>query len=211
MTRLAFTEDPALSYWPTPPDVADDLVHWIVEPWHRQGVGVRVLEPSAGDGHLARAVRGHLPQAHITAVEPDPGRAAGLRAAPGLADEVVRSTLENYLATAAGAAFAADWQPFDLAVANPPFTLPGRPEAWAEHILALYTDPHLLRPGAVIAAVVPRIVLTGKSKLVRAVRGLVDRCGEAEPCARGAFGPVGAQVSVALMWTQTPLVEGSCD
>lgn len=211
--RITYTPDPGLSYWPTPPDVADDLVHWVMEPWHALGDGVRVLEPSAGDGHLARAIRARLPEAHITAVEPDPGRAAGLRAT-GVADVTVEGTLEDYLNGVAVAAAAGDWRPFHLAIANPPFTLPGRPEVWAEHVLALYHDPHALAPGGVIAAVVPRIVMTGQSKLVRAVRDLLqpaavaDRGGHgyggAEPCDRAAFAPVGAQVSAALIWAQKP-------
>lgn len=201
-----------MSYWPTPADVADDLLMMAICPGYGDGGAsrdgevpqVRVLEPSAGEGHIVRAIRQHLPAAHITAVEPDPGRADALRSAHGLADQVMRSTLEDYLAAAAMAAFAGDWQPFDLVIANPPFTLPGRPEAWAEHILALYNDPHVLNPGAVIAAVVPHIVLTGKSKLVRGVRDLLGRCGEVEPCDRGAFAAGRAQVSTALMWTQKP-------
>lgn len=203
--RVDYVPDPALSYWPTPADVADDLVHWVMEPWHGLGDGVRVLEPSAGEGHLARAIRARLPEAHITAVEPDPDRAATLRGS-GVADQVVRSTVEDYLIGVAFQAFTdGDWQPFHLAIANPPFTLPGRPEAWAEHLLALYGDPHLLAPGAIIAAVVPRIVLTGQSKLARAVRDLLHPFGGAEPCDRAAFAPAGAQVSTALIWAQTPL------
>lgn len=224
MSRLAFTADPELSFWPTPDDVADDLVFSVMAPWLLpDGAGIRVLEPSAGCGALLRAVRARMPAAWVTAVEPDAGRAEQLRAAravvepiapapahacqqPGvpLADEVVRSTLEDYLTATAVAAFAGEWRPFDLVIANPPFTLPGRPEVWAEHLLAIYNDPHLTAPGAVVAAVVPQIVLTGRSKLVRVVRGLVDRCGAAEPCDRGAFGSTGAQVSTALLWTQKP-------
>lgn len=199
---IAYIPDPDLAFWPTPPDVADHLVYWVLEPWHGRGDGVRVLEPSAGDGRLARAVRDHLPEAHITAVEPSHQRAERLR--DGVADEVVESTLEAYLTGVAVAAFSGRWQPFDLVFMNPPFALPGRPEAWAEHVLAIYDDPHLLAPGSVISAVVPRVVLTGKSKLVRAVRGLLSPWGQAEACDRGAFDAVGARVSTAVLWTQKP-------
>lgn len=205
-----------MSYWPTPPQVADDLVYRLLEPWHGLGEQVRVLEPSAGEGHLVRAVRARLPEAHITAVEPDPQRAATLRAS-GVADEVVCSTLEEYLAAVAVAARTGDWVPFDLVFMNPPFTLPGRPEAWADHVLAVVDDPHLLKaPISALGAVVPHIALGGKSKRVRQVRdrlgpvrcidpagpngGFICRHGQIDPCERGAFGPVGAQVSTALLW-----------
>jgi len=190
--RIAYTPDPALSFWPTPTDVADDLVYLALCPGHGLGEAasgvpqVRILEPSAGEGHLARATRAHLPYAHITAVEPNPQRAATLRALPGVADEVVESTLENYLAAVAVQALTGGWTPFDLVLMNPPFTLDGRPEAWAEHLLAIYTDPHLLAPGGTLGAVVPRIILTGKSKLVRAVRELLGPPTADTPTARSS-------------------------
>ena len=159
---IQFARDTALSFWPTPPEVADDLVIPALCPGYGFGEAcgdvpqVRILEPSAGEGHLARVARRHLPCAHITAVEPDPTRAATLRALPNVVDEgvesylparlralpevvdeVVESTLEDYLASVGVSALLGDWQPFDLVFMNPPFTLPGRPEVWAEHVLAV--------------------------------------------------------------------------
>jgi hypothetical protein len=197
-----FAPDRELSFWRTPADVAHGLVYSLMEPWHGLGDGVRVLEPSAGEGDLVHAIRHHLPEAHITAVEPSAARAVTLRALPGI--DVIESTLENYLAGVTVWALGGQWEPFHLAVMNPPFTLADRPEAWAEHVLAIYHDPYLLAPGGVIGAVVPRIVMTGKSKRVRAVRDLLADCGWVQACERGAFASVGAKVSTALMWTQKP-------
>jgi hypothetical protein len=212
-----------LSFWPTPPGVADDLVYAAMCPGYGDGAAaggcpqVRILEPSAGDGHLARAARAYLPGAHITAVEPAPTRAARLRAQPDLVDEVVEATLEAFLTTVAVQALAGRFEPYDLVFMNPPFTLDDRLEAWAEHVLAIAGDPHLVNPGGVIAAVVPRIVLTGKSKLVRAVRSLLGdplyrypdgalrgEHGQIDVCEKGAFDPVGARVSTALLWYYKP-------
>lgn len=226
---VVYEPDPALSYWPTPAEVADDLVYSALVPGFGDGSAsvdgevpqVRVLEPSAGEGHLARVVRQHLPGAHITAVEPSPVRAAGLRGQGGLVDKVHEVTLEAYLAGIPADVFAGRWQPFDLVVANPPFTLDGRPEAWAEHVLALWHDPNVLAAGGTLAAVVPRIVMTGSSKKVRAVRGILGdrrwtcgthpdvtweyRSGRLETCARGAFDPVGARLSTVLLWAFKPV------
>jgi predicted RNA methylase len=236
---LTFAPDPALSYWPTPSEVADHLVYRLLDPWHGDGgpgadgvsPPVRVLEPSAGEGHLLRAIREHLPRAAVTAVEPSAVRAAVLRAS-GLADVVVESTLEDYLA---GATLDAGWQPYDLVVMNPPFTLDGRPEAWAEHFLAVANTPGLLSEPGKIGAVVPRVVMTGKSKLVRQVRAVLGehlghyrghpadglrpavepsdsyRCGEIDTCDKGAFAPVGAGVSTALLWAWDLPAEASDD
>lgn len=223
---IVFTPDPELSFWPTPDDVADDLVYRTLIPGYADGSAagdcpqIRILEPSAGYGHIVRVARRHLPGAHITAVEPAEARAAVLHYLTDAVDEVVESTVEDYLAAVALRALGGDWRPFDLIYMNPPFTLPDRPEAWAEHVLALYNDPNILAPGGTLAAVLPRIVMTGKSKLVRAVRALlgehtgrwingdtlIDRFerGEIESCDKGAFSPSGAQVSTALLWGYKP-------
>ncbi len=126
MTTIAFSPDPRLAYWPTPPEVAEDVVLQALEPWHGRGDGVRVLEPSAGEGHLAAAVRVWLPEAHITCVEPCSDRAERLRARAGATDEVVEATLEEYLVRVAFEAMAGTWQGFHLVVMNPPFALQGR-------------------------------------------------------------------------------------
>lgn len=48
MTAIAFQADPGLSFWPTPPDVADDLVY-------------AALCPGYGDG----AAAGGVPQVDV--------------------------------------------------------------------------------------------------------------------------------------------------
>lgn len=220
---ITYTPDPVMSYFPTPPEIADELVYQSLTPGHGDGAAgcgvpqVRVLEPSAGEGHLARAIREYLPFAHITCVEPSPPRAAALRGQEALADEVVESTVEDYLTAVAFLALGGGWLPFDLVVCNPPFTLPGRSEAWAEHVLAIYNDPHLLRPGGTIAAIVPGVVATGSSKRVRAVRDLLGPAvyrfrdrevrferGRVEPCERGLFPAAGAGINPVLMWIHKP-------
>jgi hypothetical protein len=147
--------DPGLSFFPTPAEVADDLVYLLLEPWNH-----------FGEGHLIRAIQHHLPKARITAVKPAAARAATLRALRGA--DVVEATFEDYLAGVATRPLAGWWEPFHLVVMNPRFTLSGRREAWAEHVLAVYDDPHLLAPCRVIGAVAPRTIITGQSKRVRA-------------------------------------------
>lgn len=209
MTAIAYDPDPALSFWPTPPEVAEQLVLRVMTPGFADGAAaggvpqVRVLEPSAGDGHLLKKIREFLPGAWVTAVEPSPARAARLRET-GLADEVIESTLEDFLCTVAVRALTDDFEPYDLVIMNPPFTLAGRPEAWAEHFLAIQADPHLLNPWGQISAVVPHIVLTGKSKRVRQIRATLHPHFGADKCERGAFNPVGAKLATAMICWQKP-------
>lgn len=209
MTLIDYVADPELSFWPTPPDLADELVYRTLSPGFGDGSAsrdgeipaVRVLEPSAGDGHLLKAIRNHLPGAHVTAVEPSEPRAMKLREC-GLADVVIEATLEDYLTSVAVTALTGGFTPFDLVIMNPPFTLARRPEAWAEHVLAIYHDPHLLGPLAQISALVPRIVVNGKSRLVRQVRDLLHPCWGADPSERSALDAVGARVSTAQIWIE---------
>lgn len=205
MQPLPFTPDPDLSYWPTPPEIADDTVWSGLAVWHVLGEGVRVLEPSAGEGHLGEAIRNRLPYAEITCVEPDPARAAVLRRLDGVANEVVEATLEDYLTTVSAAAAAGHWRPFDLVVMNPPFTLKGRREAWAEHVLAIDDHPDLLAPGAHISAIVPHVAVAGRSPLVRAVRA---RTVKVTPHERRlfpeTFSSVGARVSTVSILIEHP-------
>ena len=209
MTAIAFDADPTLSYWPTPPQVAEDLIYRAAVPGFGDGGAaggvpqVRVLEPSAGEGHLLPAIREQMPRCHITAVEPNPDRAQRLRDGD-LADEVIEATLEDYLVSVSWAALAGEFEPFDVVVMNLPFTLAGRPEVWAEHVLAIHDDPYLLARYGQISAVVPRIVVTGKSKLVQKVRALLDSYYGLDLCERGAFDPVGARVSAATIWIEKP-------
>lgn len=205
-TTITYAPDRAMSYWPTPEEVADDLVYWVLTPGHANGEGIRVLEPSAGEGHLAQVVRNYLPDAHITAVEPSPDRAHSLRSLDAVVDEVIQATLEDYLVTVAMKALAGDWTPFDLVFMNPPFTLPGRREAWAEHVLAIYEDPHLLAPGGYLGAIVPLAVLRGTSRRARTIRELLRPYrGAVEECDRRAFAASGTGIATALMWIQKPV------
>jgi hypothetical protein len=184
-----------MAFWPTPAEIADDVVYYALCPGHGFGEDIRVLEPSAGEGSLARAAREHLPESHITCIEPDAGRAALLRDGERRVDEVVERSLESYLASVREAVSSDGWKPYDLVFMNPPFALPGQREAWADHILAIYNEPHLLAPGAIISAVTPRILLTGKSPRVRAVRKLLLP-GQVDLCESGSFG---AAVSTILV------------
>jgi hypothetical protein len=193
--------DKVMSFWPTPPDVADWLVYQACQAWMVEGDGMHVLEPSAGEGDLAQAVRRRLPAAHITCVEPDPRRVAVLRGT-GVADVVAEVTLESFLAD-----HHAD--PYDLVVMNPPFTLAGRRAAWAEHITAIWEAPGLIRDGGTLAAIVPdNGAMTqdraAGDKRVRQVRELVDVYGRFEPMEEGSFKAVGTGARTGAVWLEAP-------
>lgn len=100
-------------YWPTPAWLAARIVDWA-----RHGLAddARIVEPSAGDGALVRAVRALLPRARITAIEIAACRETELLAAG--ADDVVIGDWSSFAATWR----MHDREPFDLAISNPPFS-----------------------------------------------------------------------------------------
>lgn len=122
MTQLALIggEAPAshgvLDFWPTPDWLARRMVEWAAP-----DAGARIVEPSAGDGALVRAARAHMRtrgDAWIEAVDVNPARRSALIGAG--ADEV---TIGDWPSVASALPRDADGgPPFDLCLANPPFS-----------------------------------------------------------------------------------------
>lgn len=146
----------------TPAALADSLVSG-----HRDigtlPPGARVLEPSAGDGALVRAILSNDPDVHVVAVEPDNGRADTLDTITGEHPgrvTVYRGTLEQFAEYAAScrapgmhdARHVAMGQPFDAVIMNPPFGDTTRAALWTEHIRVAWD---LLTVGGVLVSVVP--------------------------------------------------------
>lgn len=131
----------------TPAGLADDLVsgHRDMGAFPR---GARILEPSAGDGAIVRAILENDRDTHVTAVEPNDPRADALDALaaefPGRVT-VVRSRFEDYAESYAG-------EPFDAVIMNPPFGDSSRDLVWIDHVRAAW---ELLRPGALLVSIVP--------------------------------------------------------
>lgn len=111
---------PALSQWYTPPWVADRMVRWVS--WTHLVEPLSVLEPSAGDGALIRALaRSEAPVGWLTAYEIDASRHEDIEAAANaLRKAGVRSGWaihgDDFLA-----AHESDPDSFHVALMNPPY------------------------------------------------------------------------------------------
>lgn len=87
----------------------------------------RILIPSAGDGRWGLVCRERWPDAHVTAVEPRPEEAEGLRR---FCDAVLTMTIEQAQASDVLASY-------DLVIDNPPFSLPLTPGAVPDQATAM--------------------------------------------------------------------------
>lgn len=117
------------------------------------GRTLRVLEPSAGDGALVKAVLAAVPapSVDVLAVEQNADRAEALKqtvAGGGVPVSVHVRTFED---------FAAWFEPtmllrFNLVVMNPPYSTPGNAGLWAKHVKLAW---ELLAPGGRLVAILP--------------------------------------------------------
>ncbi|MBL8605202.1 MAG: class I SAM-dependent methyltransferase [Myxococcales bacterium] len=156
------------------------------------GTPHRLLEPSAGEGHLAQGVGdGH----DWTLIERDAGRYAILDKA-----DFVRPVMRvegDFLGIKPEATGV-----FDGVVMNPPFAQPGKPQAFAEHI------DHALkfvRPGGVLLAIAPSGLTFHEKGASARLRGVLAELGATiEPLPEGAFKVSGTAVATVLVSVRLP-------
>jgi hypothetical protein len=151
-----------------------------------------VLEPSAGDGQLVRALRERHPSVWIDAVETEESRASQLAEAG--ASESYCCRFEEY-------ASVTDPGFYDAALLNPPFSADGHPTLWAEHLELAWT---LVRPGGRIVAIVPASLGYRTTKAIRELRDRITANGAWDALPDDAFLESGTHVSTLLVATTKP-------
>lgn len=169
-------------FFPTPPSLAEDLVK-------RAWVKTRdcVLEPSAGEGHLALAAC--AVGARVWCVEKNPRRAELLRQLP--APGIVQVYEEDFLSWASKTDDAS--RCFDAAVMNPPFG--GRQDL--AHVAAAYDH---LRPGGKLAAVMSAGISFRQDRRSVEFRRLVTWSGgRITSLPEGTFKDVGTMVRAVVV------------
>lgn len=150
----------AADFFETPSPLADRVVALAdIRP------GDRVLEPSAGRGALALAVRRACPEAHVLCVEPLPAHRAALEA------EGFELIGEDFLELDEPAPFLAHApEPFDAIVANPPFSKRADIEH-VEHML------RFLRPGGALVAIMSAGAEHREDRKAAALRKRIEELG----------------------------------
>lgn len=178
-----------LQFFATPHDIALQLAE-IADV--REGDSV--LEPSAGRGAIADAIREYQPNARVVCIDVHEPFITELRG-------------KGYDAGCADILAVVEPDPtFDLVVMNPPFT----GDADLAHVQHCYK---FLKPGGRLAAIILDLDARGQNKAVEAFKVWMDTpsdkpgltIGEiAEELERGAFGESGTQVPTMIITVDKP-------
>lgn len=170
-----------LNYFVTPEPLAKHLVD--LADLGSLGHRCRILEPSAGEGAIVKAIRSRLYGAKITAVELDYARAGTLRQVFGGDVSVVKADFLDFKPNS----------PYPRIIANPPFS-DGRD---AEHILHMLK---LLAPGGVLVSVAGAGVMFRTDRVYVELRGAVAALGGTiSPLPEDSFKESGTSVSSCVI------------
>jgi hypothetical protein len=182
------------AYFATPDTLADEVVRGdagLVD----APAGFRVLEPSAGDGALIRAIRRASPAADIVAIEPNRERADRCLIGAGHI-AILHSTLEESVQHGVDGL-----APFDAVVMNPPFALPGAATAWIDHVDLAWS---LVRPGGRLASIVPNGFTYRQDRKHCRIRSQVEALGGWRSLSDGSFASSGTDIHTAVIWMDKP-------
>lgn len=147
----------------------------------------QILEPSAGRGALADAICKHQPRYHVDCIEID-----------GANCEALSQAGHNVV-------FEGDflqWSPpegkrYDAVVMNPPFAVAGNKSAYIDHIEHAFG---MLRPGAILVAIVPGGFAFASDKKTTEFRKQVLRYGGFDQLDAGTFKVAGSGVGTCMVW-----------
>lgn len=170
-----------LQFYATPTAVCDRILeNLFIRP------GARVLEPSAGEGALARAILRDTPEAELDVVEIHPGRAQSLKQIRGI-KSVQQS---NFLKMEPRAIY-------DVVVMNPPFYR----THWMDHVRHAF---EFLAPGGKLLAILPASAEFKEDKMhqsfhkwVKSLTGPYDRPWWSLPA--GSFASSGTNINTVVL------------
>lgn len=182
-------------YFPTPDDVIDVMLNGII--FETKHDTLRVLEPSAGSGNIARHLREHLADiedAVLHVIERYRPLLQMLRDQDFIVindDDFLEFHIENV-----------ERDGYDIIALNPPF----ENKAHMDHVQHAYS---LLRSGGQLSAIVPNGTLTGSDKKSKAFKEWFDDLGGTQfRLPPDAFKPSGTNVATLAIWLYKPDADG---
>jgi len=166
-------------FYPTPEGIINAMMHRV-----NIRAGMRVLEPSAGAGHIADIIRQRYPEAELDIVE-YANDLIGLLQDKGYSvktDDIMDSCMDD--------------KRYDVIIMNPPFSN----NQDAKHVLRCWD---LLAPGGrLVSVMADRGNVT--NKYLSQLEGIVDAHGFTEAFPEGAFNSVGTNVRTKMVVLNKP-------
>lgn len=177
----------AFQFFPTPEAIAADMVKLAkIEP-----TGLRVLEPSAGNGRIADAIIAGGTYGHLDLVETQSDLAHALREKYECFESVT-VTCCDFLQ------LLGDWAKPDRIIMNPPFAA----QQDVDHVMHAW---NMLRPGGVLVAIMSSSVTFRSTKKTAAFRVLLHEVkGSLAELPEDAFEESGTGVRTVLVRMEKP-------
>ena len=189
------------AFFPTPFDLAQQMLEYagfdasfVTQSGATASAPFRVLEPSAGRGAIAGAVRSALSELNsdlwsLDLVEIDSVNADILRQAqyPSVFEQDFVTFNPPYL--------------YGLIAMNPPFAVHGDSMAYVNHI---YRAWDLLSPGGILVAIAPSGFTFREDRVNQEFLHWVERNGYWQPNDSGAFRESGTSVNTVMLWMSKP-------
>lgn len=168
------------AFFPTPSTVVDMMLDAVHIDWR---TNIRVLEPSAGTGAIAKAIRARNPKAEIHCCEfLDVNRQVLIN--DGF--DVVANDFMDYKPD----------KPYDIIVMNPPFSLDGDSTAYITHVNHAW---RMLSETGEFAAVVPPGFMTSTTKKQSEFREWVCDWLEIDEIGAGVFKESGTMINTLMI------------
>lgn len=185
------------NFFPTPPELAAELAELLAD--NVRSDQPLLLEPSAGNGNLVRALHEafDLRSYVITAIEPEHGLAEHI--GKHYRQDVKRMTFEDYGPHVYGQ--PCDTLAFDGVLMNPPFSVPGNRTIWIDHVLKAWS---LLGLGGALVAIVPSGFAFREDRRHREIRALITQHGGHYDLPADAFATSGTSVNTVAIWATKP-------
>lgn len=177
------------AFFPTPKKLVDDMFNSLEDihyfDYRSAEHGIRVLEPSAGQGAIAKEIRSRFSNAQIDTVE-----------FLDINQEVLREEgFEPFCGSFLD--FNTDYEiKYDLIMMNPPFSIEGDKLAFATHIEHAYK---MLAEYGELVAIAPTGWIHASDKRSKAFREWVELGADYEIIEKGAFKESGTMVETCII------------
>ncbi|RSN38645.1 hypothetical protein DMC64_42015 [Amycolatopsis sp. WAC 04197] len=188
------------NFYPTPPELAAELAAELKARVRMDGP-LLLLEPSAGNGNLVRALHeAFLPREYfLTAIEPEHGLAEHI--GKHYRHEVRTITFEEYGPDVYDPAPEDAELKFDGILMNPPFSVPGNRTIWIDHVRKAWD---MLAYRGTLMAIVPKGYTYREDRKHREIRALIEEHGDHYELPADAFATSGTATSTVVIWATKP-------